>query len=123
MHAFTRASPGVCWDRLLFSAKEAVFKVWFPLARCQLDFTEADIRIDPGSGSFSARLLVQGAALRRRGTRQGVQRPVALPPRCPAHRDRPAADEARMTAACLGTPHGRSGPRSAHPRRFRSPSR
>ncbi|MGW1130836.1 4'-phosphopantetheinyl transferase family protein [Streptomyces griseoluteus] len=60
VHAFTRSSPGVCWDRLLFSAKEAVFKVWFPLARRQLDFTEADIRIDPGSGSFSARLLVQG---------------------------------------------------------------
>ncbi|MFD0021730.1 4'-phosphopantetheinyl transferase [Streptomyces sp. NPDC058382] len=59
-HAFTRAAPGVCWDRLLFSAKEAVFKVWFPLTGRPLDFTEADIRIDPGSESFSARLLVPG---------------------------------------------------------------
>ena len=28
----TRAQPAVRWDRLLFSAKEAVYKVWFPLA-------------------------------------------------------------------------------------------
>ncbi|MBT2404448.1 MULTISPECIES: 4'-phosphopantetheinyl transferase superfamily protein [unclassified Streptomyces] len=60
VEALMRSSPGVCWDRLLFSAKEAVFKVWFPLAERGLDFTQADIRIDPGSGTFSARLLVPG---------------------------------------------------------------
>ncbi|MET8560114.1 4'-phosphopantetheinyl transferase superfamily protein [Streptomyces flaveolus] len=60
VHALTRSSPGVCWDRLLFSAKEAVFKIWFPLAQRELDFDEADIRIDPDSGTFSARLLVLG---------------------------------------------------------------
>lgn len=56
----TQSSPDVCWDRLLFSAKEAVFKVWFPLTGRELDFTEADISIDADSGTFSARLLVQG---------------------------------------------------------------
>jgi 4'-phosphopantetheinyl transferase EntD len=25
------AAPGTCWDRLLFSAKESVYKAWFPL--------------------------------------------------------------------------------------------
>jgi 4'-phosphopantetheinyl transferase EntD len=25
------AAPAVCWDRLLFSAKEAVGKLWYPL--------------------------------------------------------------------------------------------
>jgi hypothetical protein len=25
--------PWVCWDRLLFSAKESVYKAWYPLAR------------------------------------------------------------------------------------------
>ncbi|TQL24766.1 4'-phosphopantetheinyl transferase [Streptomyces sp. SLBN-134] len=60
VHALTRAFPDVCWDRLLFSAKETVFKAWFPLAASELDFTEADIRIEPGSGTFSARLLVPG---------------------------------------------------------------
>ncbi|MFJ6851032.1 4'-phosphopantetheinyl transferase [Streptomyces sp. NPDC091271] len=60
VHALTRSSPGVCWDRLLFSAKEAVFKIWFPLTERGLDFSEADMRIDPEEGTFSARLLVQG---------------------------------------------------------------
>lgn len=57
VHALTQSSPRVCWDRLLFSAKETVFKTWFPLAKRELDFAEADIRIDPDSGTFSARLL------------------------------------------------------------------
>ncbi|MBP2703935.1 4'-phosphopantetheinyl transferase superfamily protein [Microbispora sp. RL4-1S] len=50
---------GPHWDRLLFSAKESVYKAWFPLARRWLDFTEALIRIDR-DGSFSATLLVPG---------------------------------------------------------------
>lgn len=60
VHALTQHSPEVCWDRLLFSAKEAVFKIWFPLTERGLDFTEADLRIDPDDGTFSAQLLVQG---------------------------------------------------------------
>ncbi|HEY7429360.1 MAG TPA: 4'-phosphopantetheinyl transferase superfamily protein [Streptosporangiaceae bacterium] len=51
---------GRCWDRLLFCAKESVYKAWFPLARRWLGFHEADIVIDPGSGTFSATLLVLG---------------------------------------------------------------
>ena len=47
------------WDRLLFSAKESVYKAWFPLARRWLGFEEALIRIDP-DGGFSASLLVPG---------------------------------------------------------------
>ena len=52
------AAPGVCWDRLLFSAKEAVYKAWFPLTRRWLGFEEADITIDATGGTFGARLLV-----------------------------------------------------------------
>ncbi len=52
--------PGVCWDRLLFSAKESVYKTWFPLARRWLGFESADILIDPREGTFTARLLVPG---------------------------------------------------------------
>jgi 4'-phosphopantetheinyl transferase EntD len=54
------AAPGVCWDQLLFSAKEAVYKAWYPLARCWLDFGSADIEIDVRAGTFSARLAVPG---------------------------------------------------------------
>jgi len=53
-------APGVHWDRLLFSAKEAVYKAWFPLAVKWLDFSEARIAIDPEAGTFEAALLVPG---------------------------------------------------------------
>jgi 4'-phosphopantetheinyl transferase EntD len=56
------AAPAVCWDRLLFCAKEAVYKAWFPLAKRWLGFEDALIEIDPG-GTFTARLLVAGPRL------------------------------------------------------------
>jgi len=63
--AGSHAGPSVCWDRLLFCAKEAVYKAWFPVAQRWLDFHEADITIgtaalDAEHGTFSARLLVPG---------------------------------------------------------------
>ena len=54
------AVPGICWDRLLFSAKESVYKAWFPLTGRWLGFGEADITIDAAHGTFAARLLVPG---------------------------------------------------------------
>ncbi|ANZ14086.1 4'-phosphopantetheinyl transferase [Streptomyces noursei] len=55
--------PDVHWDRLLFSAKESVFKAWYPLTQRELDFSEAEIVIDPTQGAFTARLLVPGPLL------------------------------------------------------------
>jgi 4'-phosphopantetheinyl transferase EntD len=54
------ADPDRCWDRLLFCAKESVYKAWFPLARRWLGFHEADIVIDPAGATFRAALLVPG---------------------------------------------------------------
>jgi len=51
--------PSVHWDRLLFSAKESVYKAWFPLTRRWLDFSEARLTFDH-AGTFTARLLVVG---------------------------------------------------------------
>jgi 4'-phosphopantetheinyl transferase EntD len=51
------AQPAVSWDRLLFSAKEAVYKVWFPLARCWLGFEDASLAFDPLAHTFEVRLL------------------------------------------------------------------
>ncbi|MBT2457823.1 4'-phosphopantetheinyl transferase superfamily protein [Streptomyces sp. ISL-86] len=51
------ADPGVCWDRLLFCMKEAVFKAWYPFTGESLGFEDADIGIDLGTGTFSARIL------------------------------------------------------------------
>ncbi|MEU6075129.1 4'-phosphopantetheinyl transferase superfamily protein [Micromonospora sp. NPDC047074] len=59
----TVAWPGISWDRLLFSAKESVYKAWFPLTRRWLDFSEADIVVDPAAGTFHATLLVPGPVL------------------------------------------------------------
>ncbi|MEU0694093.1 4'-phosphopantetheinyl transferase superfamily protein [Streptomyces niveus] len=50
-------APGVAWDRLLFSAKESVYKAWFPLTRRFLEFEEARIVFDPAGGTFTAQLL------------------------------------------------------------------
>ncbi|UXY23121.1 4'-phosphopantetheinyl transferase superfamily protein [Streptomyces cynarae] len=89
LRGLARSRPSVHWDRLLFSAKESVYKAWFPLTGKWLDFLEADVEIDPGtalqapdspdspdsraasepsdsrdasdaSGGFRARLLVPG---------------------------------------------------------------
>jgi 4'-phosphopantetheinyl transferase EntD len=58
-----RCSPQIHWDRLLFSAKEAVYKAWFPLARRWLGFEDALLQLDPQRFTFEARLLVAGPAL------------------------------------------------------------
>jgi 4'-phosphopantetheinyl transferase EntD len=54
------ASPGTGWDRLLFCAKEAVYKAWFPLTGRWLGFADADITISATDGTFSAHLQVPG---------------------------------------------------------------
>ncbi|MFI9155811.1 4'-phosphopantetheinyl transferase [Streptomyces sp. NPDC053367] len=51
----------VHWDRLLFSAKEAVYKAWYPLTERWLDFKDAVLTPDVAHGTFHARLLVPGA--------------------------------------------------------------
>ncbi|MEU1486994.1 4'-phosphopantetheinyl transferase superfamily protein [Streptomyces sp. NPDC005752] len=56
-----RSFPGVRWDRMLFSAKESVYKTWFPITRRPLGFEDALIEIDPVGGTFSVRILPQGA--------------------------------------------------------------
>jgi 4'-phosphopantetheinyl transferase EntD len=58
-----RERPELHWDRLLFSAKESVYKAWFPLARRWLGFEDAILEIDPSEGTFTARLLVAGPSL------------------------------------------------------------
>ncbi|MFF8381961.1 4'-phosphopantetheinyl transferase [Streptomyces sp. NPDC015661] len=67
LDALTARTPGVPWDRLLFSAKESVFKTWYPLNRSELGFDEASVDFEPApgppgrhTGTFTARLLVPG---------------------------------------------------------------
>jgi 4'-phosphopantetheinyl transferase EntD len=67
-----RSDPATQWDRVLFCAKEAVYKAWFPLTGEWLGFEEASILIETTGhalrrhhrslhgGRFSARLLRPG---------------------------------------------------------------
>jgi 4'-phosphopantetheinyl transferase EntD len=48
----TRAQPDIAWDRLLFSAKEAVYKAWFPVVGTWLGFE--DVALTLGADSFAA---------------------------------------------------------------------
>ncbi|MFE2730772.1 4'-phosphopantetheinyl transferase [Streptomyces sp. NPDC059349] len=53
-----RTHPRVHWDTLLFSAKESVFKAWFPLMGSWLDFTDARLRFRPRDAAFDVRVRV-----------------------------------------------------------------
>ena len=56
--ALAGEGSAVCWDRLLFSAKESVYKAWFPLTGRWLGFEDADVTITP-AGTFTARLVAE----------------------------------------------------------------
>jgi 4'-phosphopantetheinyl transferase EntD len=61
-------SADLHWDRILFCAKEATYKAWFPLTKRWLGFEDAHISFEadsPGSatGGFVSRILIDGAAL------------------------------------------------------------
>lgn len=49
----------VHWDKLLFAAKESVYKAWFPLTHKWLGFEDARVTFDP-AGTFEAELMVPG---------------------------------------------------------------
>lgn len=60
-------STGLHLDRLLFCAKEATYKAWFPLTLRWLGFEDAhitftvdDLSDDGGSGTFHSALLIPG---------------------------------------------------------------
>lgn len=57
---------GLHWDRILFCAKEATYKAWFPLTHRWLGFEDAHITFDvDGSGQtgrFLSKVLVDPAA-------------------------------------------------------------
>ncbi len=61
------------WDRILFCAKETVYKAWFPLTHRWLGFSDAAITIepatidlatiDPAEGTFTAHLRTAGPTI------------------------------------------------------------
>ncbi|MGC3971851.1 MAG: 4'-phosphopantetheinyl transferase superfamily protein [Pirellulales bacterium] len=64
-----RGGDGLAWDRLLFCAKEATYKAWFPITGRWLGFEDAEITFERtdwaeggASGVFHSRILIDGAA-------------------------------------------------------------
>jgi 4'-phosphopantetheinyl transferase EntD len=88
----------VAWDRVLFSAKESVFKAWFPLAQRWLGFEECRVELDV-DGSVRGTLLVPGPVVdgvriavldgRWRALRTHVATAIAVPAGAPDDRSRP----------------------------------
>lgn len=60
--------PDVPWCRVLFSAKEAYYKVWYPAMGCWLGFDDAEVVLEPGRGrgTFAVRPVSGGARRARR---------------------------------------------------------
>jgi 4'-phosphopantetheinyl transferase EntD len=59
---------GLHWDRILFCAKEATYKAWFPLTKRWLGFEDAHITFeadgpDATVGGFVSRILIDGETL------------------------------------------------------------
>jgi 4'-phosphopantetheinyl transferase EntD len=60
------APKGIHWDRVLFSAKESVYKAWFPLTQRWLSFEDVVVTVDPAASTFYARLLVESPVIEGR---------------------------------------------------------
>ena len=57
LRALAAANPDLHWDRILFCAKEAVYKACFPATRWWLDFADISVTVH-AEGTFRTRLLV-----------------------------------------------------------------
>lgn len=51
LQALSAAEPDVHWDRLLFCAKESVYKAWYPITKRWLGVKDADVTVDATGGT------------------------------------------------------------------------
>src|SRR5579859_6821488 len=58
-----RAADGVHWPLVIFSAKESVYKAWYPIVRQWLGFEDAELDLDPERGLFGVCLEPSKRAL------------------------------------------------------------
>lgn len=54
--ALSRQEPSLAWSCVVFSAKESIYKAWYPLTGAWLDFDEVSVQVEHGSQTFRARL-------------------------------------------------------------------
>lgn len=48
------SAGATAWCRVLFSAKESIFKAWYPVTQLWLDFADVQVHIDRDAGTFVA---------------------------------------------------------------------
>lgn len=86
-HEIAALPAGLHWDRILFCAKEATYKAWFPLTERWLGFEDAHITFDVDAGgttgTFVSRILIDpatrsGPPLTELGGRWSVAQGLAL---------------------------------------------
>jgi 4'-phosphopantetheinyl transferase EntD len=73
------AAPTMCWDRLLFSAKEAVSKLWYPLTGQWLGFSQFAV-FPAADGTFGVRLRDRAVRGRWRSRDGLIVTAVTWPP-------------------------------------------
>jgi enterobactin synthetase component D / holo-[acyl-carrier protein] synthase len=65
-HELAALPDGLHWDRILFCAKEATYKAWYPLTHRWLGFEDAHISFtvdgSGAGGTFESRILIDPAA-------------------------------------------------------------
>lgn len=54
------------WDRLIFCAKESVFKAWYPCHQTWLDFLDVSITFFPESSNFDVNFISRGIDCKKR---------------------------------------------------------
>lgn len=52
-----RGDPNASWACVVFSAKESIYKAWYPLMGTWLDYDDISVRIDTKRRTFRARLM------------------------------------------------------------------
>jgi 4'-phosphopantetheinyl transferase EntD len=67
IEALATLPAGMHWDRILFCAKEATYKAWFPLTKRWLGFEDAHITFgvdaSGAAGTFESVILIDGETL------------------------------------------------------------
>lgn len=67
----SRDHPDIHWHRVLFSAKESIYKAWFPITARWLGFDDVSVRIDARAGRFAVsidpRMMSPSAASKANG--------------------------------------------------------
>lgn len=63
------SGSGVDWGKLHFSAKESVYKSYYPLTRTVLGFHDVELEVDPDTRAFHA-ILIRDDAPAAAGTRE-----------------------------------------------------